>query len=61
MTDVTDEAALFTGDLLSTGYWGASLGEIREGDTVAVIGAGPTGWYSRPAAWTAATAARLWN
>lgn len=40
---VTDEAALFTGDLLSTGYWGAGLGEIRKGDTVAVIGAGPTG------------------
>lgn len=40
---VSDEAALFTGDLLSTGYWGAGLAEIKEGDTVAVIGAGPTG------------------
>lgn len=40
---VSDEAALFTGDLLSTGYWGAAMGEIRPGDTVAVIGAGPTG------------------
>lgn len=40
---VSDEEALFTGDLLSTGYWGASLAEIKEGDTVAVIGAGPTG------------------
>lgn len=40
---VSDEAALFTGDLLSTGYWGASLAEIRPGDTAAVIGAGPTG------------------
>lgn len=43
---VSDEAALFTGDLLSTGYWGAMLGEIRRGDTVAVIGAGPTGLCS---------------
>ena len=41
--DVTDEDALFTGDILSTGYWGASLAEIKPADTVAVIGAGPTG------------------
>lgn len=40
---VSDEAALFTGDILSTGYWGASLAEIKPADTVAVIGAGPTG------------------
>ncbi len=43
---VPDEAALFTGDLLSTGFWGAKLGEIRPGDTVAVIGAGPAGLCS---------------
>lgn len=41
--EVTDEAALFTGDILSTGYWSASIAEIRPADTVAVIGAGPTG------------------
>ena len=41
--EVADEAALFTGDILSTGYWGASLAEIKPADTVAVIGAGPTG------------------
>lgn len=40
---VTDEAALFTGDLLSTGYWAAKMAEIRENDTAAVIGAGPAG------------------
>lgn len=40
---VTDEQALFTGDLLSTGYWAAQIGDIKSGDTVAVIGAGPTG------------------
>ena len=40
---VSDEAALFTGDLLSTGYWAARIGEISKGDTVAVIGAGPAG------------------
>lgn len=40
---VSDEEALFTGDLLSTGYWAAGMAEIKEGDTAAVIGAGPTG------------------
>lgn len=40
---VTDRQALFTGDILSTGFWAAQAGEIREGDTVAVLGAGPTG------------------
>lgn len=40
---VSDEQALFTGDLLSTGYWAAKISEIEEGRTVAVIGAGPAG------------------
>lgn len=40
---VSDEAALFTGDLLSTGYWAAKMGDIKLSDTVAVIGAGPAG------------------
>ena len=40
---VTDEEALFTGDLLSTGYWACKIGEIEKDDTVVVIGAGPTG------------------
>lgn len=40
---VSDEAALFTGDLLSTGYWAANMADIKLSDTVAVIGAGPAG------------------
>ena len=40
---VSDENALFLGDILSSGYFGAELCEIRPGDTVAVIGAGPVG------------------
>ncbi len=40
---LTEEQALFTGDILSSGYWGAKLCEIKPGDTVAVIGAGPVG------------------
>lgn len=41
--DVTAEAALFNGDILATGYWAASIAELKPADTVVVIGAGPTG------------------
>lgn len=41
--DVSDEEALFNGDILATGYWAASIGEIKPADTVVVLGAGPTG------------------
>ncbi len=40
---VTDEAALFIGDILSSGLFGAELAAIKPGDAVAVIGAGPVG------------------
>ena len=40
---VSDEQALFVGDLLATGFWAARISEITEEDTVLVIGAGPTG------------------
>ena len=40
---VSDEQALFVGDILATGFWAARISEISEGDTVLVIGAGPTG------------------
>ncbi len=40
---VTDRQALFTGDLLSTGYWAAQMAPVAPEDTIAVIGAGPTG------------------
>ena len=41
--NVTDEQALFTGDILATGFWAAKIAEISRGDTVLIIGAGPTG------------------
>ena len=40
---VSDEQALFVGDILATGFWAARISEITEEDTVLVIGAGPTG------------------
>jgi threonine dehydrogenase-like Zn-dependent dehydrogenase len=41
-----DERALFVGDILTTGYCGAAIAGISEGDTVAVIGAGPVGFFA---------------
>ena len=40
---VTDEQALFVGDILATGFWAARISEITTEDTVLIIGAGPTG------------------
>ena len=40
---VSDEQALFVGDILATGYWAAHISQITEDDTVLIIGAGPTG------------------
>jgi len=41
--EVTDEQAVFVGDILSTGLFAAERAEITYGDCVAVIGAGPVG------------------
>lgn len=40
---VSDEQALFVGDVLATGFWAARIAEIAQDDTVLIIGAGPTG------------------
>lgn len=40
---VSDKQALFVGDVLATGFWAARISEIKEDDTVLIIGAGPTG------------------
>lgn len=41
--NVSDRQALFTGDILATGFWAAKISEIKQEDTVLIIGAGPTG------------------
>lgn len=40
---VSDEQALFVGDILATGFWAARITEISSHDTILIIGAGPTG------------------
>jgi threonine dehydrogenase-like Zn-dependent dehydrogenase len=42
---VEDERALFVGDVLTTGYYGSAIAGIEPGDTVAVVGAGPVGFF----------------
>ncbi len=44
--NVSDENALFVGDILSSGYFGAELCNIKQNDIIAVIGAGPVGLCS---------------
>jgi 2-desacetyl-2-hydroxyethyl bacteriochlorophyllide A dehydrogenase len=38
-----DDAALFAGDILATGFHATAVGEVAPGDVVVVIGAGPVG------------------
>jgi threonine dehydrogenase-like Zn-dependent dehydrogenase len=49
--DIDDDDALMMTDALSTGYFGAQLGGIREGDTVVVLGAGPVGLFAAKSSW----------
>jgi S-(hydroxymethyl)glutathione dehydrogenase/alcohol dehydrogenase len=48
---LTDEDAVLLTDALPTGYFGAQLGDIHEGDVVVVFGAGPVGLYAARSAW----------
>lgn len=52
--DVTDEQALFVGDILTTGYSVVKDAKIQHGDTVAIFGVGPIGLC-------AVLAAKLYN
>jgi threonine dehydrogenase-like Zn-dependent dehydrogenase len=48
--EIEDERALFVGDILTTGVYAAGIAGIEPGDTVAVIGAGPVGFFTAQAA-----------
>ncbi|HEV7623761.1 MAG TPA: zinc-dependent alcohol dehydrogenase [Amnibacterium sp.] len=48
---MADEDAVLLTDALATGYFAAQLGDIVEGDTVVVFGAGPVGLYAARSAW----------
>jgi threonine dehydrogenase-like Zn-dependent dehydrogenase len=45
-----DDAVCLT-DIFPTGYQAAEMGEIKQGDTVAIFGAGPVGMMAAKSAW----------
>lgn len=49
---LTDEQAVFAGDILTTGVYIADRAGIEEGSTVAIIGAGPVGLFTLMSALT---------
>ena len=48
---LSDEDAVLLTDACPTGYFGAQLGDITEGDVVVVFGAGPVGLFAARSAW----------
>jgi threonine dehydrogenase-like Zn-dependent dehydrogenase len=44
--EVSDDQAILLSDIFPTGWFGAVLAEIRDGDTVAVFGCGPVGQFA---------------
>ncbi len=48
--DLPDEKLLFLTDIFPTGYMGAENADIKEGDTVAIWGAGPVGVFAAASA-----------
>src|SRR3712207_4364206 len=48
---MSDEDAVLLTDATATGYFGAQLGDIAEGDTVVVFGAGPVGLVAAQSSW----------
>lgn len=49
--DISHDDAVLLTDALPTGYQAAEMGEIEEGDTVVVFGAGPVGIFAARSAW----------
>jgi threonine dehydrogenase-like Zn-dependent dehydrogenase len=49
--DMQDEDVLFLTDIFPTGYMGAEMGDIKGGETVVVMGAGPVGLFAAKSAW----------
>lgn len=41
--ELSDEQVLFLTDILPTSYWGCEIGEVKQDDTVVVLGCGPVG------------------
>jgi threonine dehydrogenase-like Zn-dependent dehydrogenase len=44
--EIDDDAAILLSDIFPTGYFGADIADIHNGDTVAVFGCGPVGLFA---------------
>jgi threonine dehydrogenase-like Zn-dependent dehydrogenase len=44
--EIDDDRAILLSDIFPTGYFGADIAEIRNGDTVAIFGCGPVGQFA---------------
>jgi threonine dehydrogenase-like Zn-dependent dehydrogenase len=49
--DMGEEDVLFLSDIFPTAYQAAEMGEIKEGETVVIFGAGPVGILTAKCAW----------
>ena len=49
--DMHEEDVLFLTDILPTGYQAAEMGDIKEGESVVIFGAGPVGLMAAKSAW----------
>jgi threonine dehydrogenase-like Zn-dependent dehydrogenase len=47
---ISDESVLFLSDIFPTGYMGAEFCEIKQGDVIAIWGAGPVGQFAAASA-----------
>lgn len=56
LSGLSDEEALFGGDVLATGFYGAHLAELASDETAVVIGAGPVGIFT---AWALGRAGKV--
>lgn len=50
LDELSDEQALFAGDILATGFYAAALSDVQPDTTVVVLGAGPVGLFCAAAA-----------
>ena len=49
--ELEDEYLLFLSDVLPTAYWSVEHANVKEGDTVIVLGSGPIGIMAQKFAW----------
>ncbi|MFC7064049.1 zinc-dependent alcohol dehydrogenase [Halobacillus seohaensis] len=49
--ELEDEKILFLSDIIPTAYWGIEQAEVKDGDTVIILGCGPVGLLAQKFAW----------